>query len=137
VQQLDGDVVGRADEGHAAVAGRAVDGDAGLLQAVAEGVDVVHLERQVAEVAALAVGLRVPVVGQLQQRSLLGAGAATVLRCRQEDQGIAPGLAVHAANLAHAELVAVEVDALVDVADTNHGVEIAHACLLLVPIADL
>src|SRR3546814_8093927 len=41
LQQLDGDAVGRAHEGHVAVARRAVDGDAAVLEALAGGVDVV------------------------------------------------------------------------------------------------
>ena len=61
LQQLDRDVVGRADEGHAPVARRPVDGDAGLHQPVAGGVDVVDLERQMPEIAAFAIVFRIPV----------------------------------------------------------------------------
>src|ERR1051326_9037322 len=39
LEELDRDVVGRAEAGHAAVSGRAVDGDAGFYELVAGGVD--------------------------------------------------------------------------------------------------
>ena len=68
----------------------------------------------------------VPVVGQLQERSPIGCGLALVCRCRQEDEGVSAGLAFDAANLLHAELVAVEIKALVDIADTHHRVQIAQ-----------
>src|SRR5262245_37435572 len=51
LQQLDRDVVRRADEGHAAVARRPIDGHAGLLQLRADRVNVVNLECEVSEVA--------------------------------------------------------------------------------------
>src|SRR5262245_49099600 len=65
LQQLDRDVVGRADECHAPVARRSIDGDAGLHQPVADRVNVVHLIGQVAKIPALAVFLRIPVEGEL------------------------------------------------------------------------
>src|SRR5690606_36854408 len=58
LQQLDRDQVRCADEGHAAVARRAVDGHAQRLQVGADRVDVIDLEGQVAEVAGAAVVLR-------------------------------------------------------------------------------
>lgn len=50
-------MVGRAHEGHGALARRAVDGDARVHEPLAERVDVVHLVGEVAEVARLAVVL--------------------------------------------------------------------------------
>src|SRR5690606_37148827 len=58
LQQLDGNPVRGAHEGHAAVARRTVDGHAHRLEVGADGVDVVDLEGQVAEVAGAAVVLR-------------------------------------------------------------------------------
>ena len=54
LQQLHRDIVGRADEGHLAVARRPVDRDAGVVQTLAKRVDVVDLVRDVPEVAAAA-----------------------------------------------------------------------------------
>src|SRR4051812_49165384 len=57
LQQLDGDQVGRPDECHAAIARRPRDRVAQVDHALARGVDVVDLVRDVAEVAATAVRL--------------------------------------------------------------------------------
>ena len=119
LQQLDGDVVRGAHEGHATVAGRAVDGDAGVHELAAGVVDVLHLVGDVAEVAALAVFLRIPVEGELE-RAFLVAGR------RDEHQREAALFAVVAPDLAHAELVAVEVQRLVEIADAYHGVQVFH-----------
>jgi len=70
LQQLDRHQIRRAHEGHAAVAGRAVDGDAVRLQALAGGVDVVHSKSQVAKVA------RVCGSGGSRERSCLKAPAS-------------------------------------------------------------
>jgi hypothetical protein len=68
LQQFDRDRVGRAHEGHAAVARRAVDGHAQRSQVRAGGVDVVDAEGEVAEVARAAVVFVVVVEGQLDLR---------------------------------------------------------------------
>jgi hypothetical protein len=60
---------GRASaRSHHAVAGRAVDGDAGLHQLRAQRVDVVDLVGEMAEVARLAVVLGAPVIGEFDRR---------------------------------------------------------------------
>src|SRR5690349_8609332 len=79
LQQLDGDVVGRAHEGHAAITRRAIDQHTVLLQSLASGVNVVHGVGQVTEVAAAAVTLGLPVVRELYLRGV-------ITRRRQEDQ---------------------------------------------------
>ena len=56
LQQFDRDVVGRADEGHAPVARRPVDGHAVLHQAPAGRIDVLDGVGQVAEIASAAIG---------------------------------------------------------------------------------
>ncbi len=42
LQNLEGDIVGRADEGHVTVARRTVDRYPVLLRILAEGVDIIH-----------------------------------------------------------------------------------------------
>ena len=84
LQELDRDAVGRLDEGHVAVARRPVDGDAAVHQAFAGGVDVVDLIGEVAEIAAALVVLRIPVVGQFDQRRLFE-------RCRAPRRREQPG----------------------------------------------
>src|SRR5215831_18752215 len=64
LQELDRVLVGRAHERHGAVARRAIDGDACFHQPIAERVDVVDLEGEVAKIARLAVVLAVPVVSE-------------------------------------------------------------------------
>jgi cellulose synthase/poly-beta-1,6-N-acetylglucosamine synthase-like glycosyltransferase len=72
LEDLDRDVVGRADERHAAVARRAVDGYARLHQARAQRVDVVDLIGEMAEIAPARVALGVPIVGQLDEWRVAG-----------------------------------------------------------------
>ena len=115
LQQLERDIVWRADEGHAAVARRPVDRDPCLHEPVARGVDIVDLVGEMAEIASLAVGLRIPVVCQLEQRALLRLASCFVIRPGQEDQSISARLIGDAADLRHPELVAIEVQALVDI----------------------
>ena len=99
LQQLDRDVVGRTDEGHVAVARRAVDGDAGGLELRAQRVDVVDLVREVAEGAADRVRLRVPVVRQLDLRVFV-AGRG------EEDEREPPFLVLDAPHFLQAEQAA-------------------------------
>src|SRR5690242_7656560 len=52
LQELDRDAVGRTHERHVAVARWTVDGDAAFHQLLADGIDVVHVIGEMAEVAA-------------------------------------------------------------------------------------
>ena len=91
--------VGRLDERHASVARRAQHLDPLRLDALAELVDVVDLERQMAEEAPGGVGLLlIPVVGQLDLGRIAGGAA------RQKDQREAPRLVLLAPRLAQAQL---------------------------------
>ena len=72
-----------------------------------------------AEIAAFAIDLGVPVIGQLDLRAL-------VARRGEEDQRVATLLVLDAANLLEAELVAVEVERFVDIRDADHGVKVFH-----------
>ena len=76
LQQLDGNVVRRAHEGHVAVARRPEDGHAVIGEALAGRVDVIDRVGQMAEIAAAAVAFRIPVVGELDLRRLDRPGAA-------------------------------------------------------------
>src|SRR5690606_41685626 len=89
LEQFDGDTVRRLDEGHVAVARRAVDGDAGIHQALAGVVDIVDLVGEMAEVAPALVVLRIPVEGELDERRLLVDAALLVLGRGEEDQRVA------------------------------------------------
>ena len=119
LQQFYGDVVGGADEGHAAVAGRAVDGHAVLLQMCAEGVDVFNAVGQMTEVTTFAVDLRVPVVSQLDLRVVI-AGRG------QKYQGETPLFALAALQFLEAQLAALKIQRRFEIGDSYHGVQIFH-----------
>ncbi len=119
LEQLDRDVVRRADERHLAVARRPIDRDARVAQPLAQRVDVVDLVRDVAEVAAARVFLGVPVVRELDRAVLLA-------RWCHENEREAPGFVVDAAHLLQAELVAIEVERLLEIADAHHCMQIPH-----------
>jgi hypothetical protein len=88
--------------------------------------DVVDLVGEVAEIAPALIVLRIPIVGQFEQRRLVRDAGIFVIRRGQEDQREAALLALRAAHLFHAELVAIEVERLVDVGHADHRVKIAH-----------
>src|SRR5215475_1544302 len=83
------------------------------------------------EVARFAVVLAVPVVSELHQWCIAAGAlalldASLVLRRRQEDECVAVLLVDAPARLLEAELVAVEVERLIEVAYAQHGVQISH-----------
>src|SRR5262249_35680013 len=87
---------------------------------------------EVTEVARLAVVLAVPIVGQLNQWCVTTAAlalldAAFVLRRCQEHERVAVLLVDPPARFLQAELVAVEVERLIEVAHAQHGVQISHS----------
>src|SRR5580698_6692362 len=55
LQKLDGMFIRGPYEGHVAVAGRPIDGDAGLHEALTQAVDVIDLVSEMAKIASLAV----------------------------------------------------------------------------------
>ncbi len=91
-----------------AVARRPIDRDAVVHQALADGIDVVDRVGEVAEVAALAVVLGIPVVGQLHL-CLFIAGR------REEYQRESALLVFVATQLVEPERAAIEPQRLVDV----------------------
>jgi hypothetical protein len=119
LQQLDRNVVGRADEGHVAVPRRAVDGDAVLHQPLAGRVNIVDLESEVPEVPPFAVRLWIPIIRELDLGVLVAWRSKIVER-------VAPVRILRAPHFLEPELVAIEIERLVDVANAHHGVEILH-----------
>jgi hypothetical protein len=85
----------------------------------------------VAEIARLAVVLAVPIVREFDQGRVAAIALALrdprfVLRRGEEHQGIAIFLVDPAALLLEAELVAVEIERVIEVAHAQHGVQISH-----------
>ena len=130
LQEFDRVLVGRAHEGHVAVARRPVDGDAGFVQPVAQRIDVVDLIGEMAEIASLAIVLAVPIIGQLDERRLAGGRAvgdqAAVPRCRQEDQRIFVLLVDPPAHFREAQLVAIKIERGIEIAHAQHCMQIPH-----------
>jgi hypothetical protein len=120
----------KRDEGHVAVARRPVDGDSRLHQAIAGRVDVVDLVGEVSEIAVLAVFLLVPIIGQLDQRraAVLRSGLEQgfVLRRAQEHQRKAALVVVDPAYFLQPQRVLVKLHRGIEIANAQHGVEIAH-----------
>jgi hypothetical protein len=78
----------------------------------------------------------VPVVGQLQQRGLGVAGFLDVVGGRQEDQGEAPLLVLDPADLHEPELVAEEIQRLLEVGHSHHRMKVFHDRLPLFGLGD-
>src|SRR5688572_21922722 len=72
----------------------------------------------------------IPVVGEFDQGRAARLGAVEIAGGGQENQGVAPLVVVAPAGFDEAELVAVEVEGLVEVRDANHRVQVFHASLL-------
>ena len=87
LQQLYRDIVGGANKGHMTVARRTINGDAAVLQSLAQGVDVVDQKGQVAEIAAAGIAFRVPVVGKFQGGAFFFFGLGFVIRGGQKKSG--------------------------------------------------
>src|SRR5579863_940037 len=116
LEQLDGNAVRRADEGHATVSRRAVDGYAAGDEGVAGVVDVVDGVGEMAEIAAAGVRLGIPVVREFH-------GSRFVAGCGEEDVGVAALLVGTAADLAQAEHLE-EGDGVLERTDADHGVQV-------------
>ena len=109
-----------------AIARRTVDRHAAIHQALAGRVDIVDAVGEMTEVATTVVLLRIPVVGDLDHGCLALAGHLDVVGRGKEDQGEAPLLAVVTTDLHEPELVAVEVERLVEIAGADHRVQVSH-----------
>ncbi|AIJ55266.1 hypothetical protein C086_01196 [Brucella abortus F6/05-3] len=124
-----------------AVARRAIDGDAGAFQLLAGGIDIVHHIGEVAEIAPAGIGFRVPVIGQFQFRRALRPGAICIGGGCEEDQREAALFVFDAPDFFKAKLVYIKIERLVDVADADHRVQIAHSlflgCRVLLPVRPL
>jgi hypothetical protein len=75
LEQLDRNRVGRADEGHAAVARRTVDHYAGIDQPLAGRIDIVDLIGEMAEIAAAAIAAFAPIVRELDLPTIVAGDA--------------------------------------------------------------
>src|SRR5579875_3412347 len=127
LQKLDRDLVRRADEGHIAVARRPVDGNAGLHELVAGRVNIVHGEGEMAEIAAAGIGLRIPIIRELEQRTLGFLGGFGIAGRGKIDQRKAALFVLDSVGFDKAELAAIELERLLEVRYANHCVEIFHA----------
>nr|AAY82853.1 predicted lactoylglutathione lyase [uncultured bacterium MedeBAC46A06] len=110
LEKLDGDVVGRADKGHAAIARWPVDGHSGIHEMLAGGVDVIHIIGQMPKISAAGIFLGVPVVGQFQLWRARCLCALEIGRGCEKDEGEPARLDILAVGLNKAELVAVEIE---------------------------
>src|SRR5215470_10969416 len=93
LQKFDGLPIGGAYECHHAVARWPIDEDARFHEAGAHRIDIVDLKGKVAKIACFAVVLRVPVMGELEQRRIAASACArfdqgSVLRGGQEYVGV-------------------------------------------------
>ena len=118
LQQLDGNIVGTANEGHATVARRAVDDDAAISEPSARGVNIVDRVSEMAEVAALAIARLIPIVRQFDLRIVIP-------RRGEEDQGETSHLVIEPAQLPEPKQIE-KADGRVGVGYADHGVEIFH-----------
>ena len=80
MQEFDRDAVWRAYKRHVTVARRAVDGDAVVHELLAERVNVLHAVGEVAEIAAAAIFVLIPIVGEFDHRRFALACEADILR---------------------------------------------------------
>ncbi|MNJ72953.1 hypothetical protein D3C77_696750 [compost metagenome] len=93
---------------------------AAFLDLVTGFIGVVDFQRDVAVAVAQVVLVGVPVVGQFNDRAF-----GLVLIAHEGQRELAVRVII-AAQDAHAEHVGVEIDGLVEVADSQHGVEHTH-----------
>src|SRR5690606_16615652 len=118
--------VRRSDEGHVAIAGRAVYGDAVVHQLLAKRMDVVHFIGKVTEVAAARIIFGIPVVGQFDTWRLAGASGIDITRGGEEDQREPALLVFGTTDLLQPEKVRIEAHRGVEIPDPDHGVKVAH-----------
>ncbi|EAU42155.1 lactoylglutathione lyase [Fulvimarina pelagi HTCC2506] len=126
MQQLERNSVGGLDEGHMPVARRPIDDDAVVHQFLTGAVDIIDRKSEMAEIASAGVFFRVPVVGELHQRSLGVFRLRQVVGGGEEYEREAALFTLFAIGLHQAELVAVKVERGIKIADADHRMQIAH-----------
>src|SRR5665213_1655142 len=124
-------LVGRAHEGHVAVTRRAIDGHAGIHQFLAGRINIVDLEGEMAEVTRFAVILGIPIKREFDLRRgpalfLAVVNEADIVSAGDEDKGVAVLLVHPAPRLLKPELVAIKIQRRIEIADTQHGVQVTH-----------
>ena len=101
------------------VARRTVDGDACVHQALTQIVNIVDPVSEMAKITPLAIFLGIPVIGEFDLWSV-------IIRCAQENKRETPALAVLAAAFHKPQMLAVELQAGINVRYPNHGVQEFH-----------
>lgn len=71
MKEFNRDLVGRANEGHMSISGRAIDRDSGIQHSLAESVDVLDFVSEVTEVATAVIGFGIPVMCELNLRDFV------------------------------------------------------------------
>ena len=79
-----------------------------------------------ADVARRAVIFRATIVGEFECRCLVAQRPAFILGCRKKDKRKSAFLVFGAPNLDEPKPIAIEFRLLIDVADSNHRMQIAH-----------
>ena len=102
-----------------AIPWRTTDSYAGIHQCLARGIDIVYGVGEVAEIAALVVFFRVPVVSKLNLRLF-------IVLCCQEYQAKPSLLEVAALQLLETQVLAIELQRLIKVLYSNHCVKVFH-----------
>ena len=108
-----------------AVARRAVDRHAGRLELGAGRVDVVDAIGEMTEIAAAGIDLRVPIVGELDQRRLILFRPLDIAGGGEEDERVAALLVVHAPRLDEAQELEKR-DRRLEVGHADHRVQVFH-----------
>ena len=109
---------------------RTIDGDACILQLLASGVDVIDHIGEMAEIAAARIGLRIPVEGEFQFRRPLCLRPIRIGGRSEKNQREAAFVIFSAADFFKAEFVYIKIERFVDVANSDHRVQIAHSLFL-------
>ncbi len=130
LQDLDRDIVGRTDKGHIAVTRRPVDRHAGLHQPFANGIDIFDAEGEMAEIASARIGFRLPIEGELEHRGLELYGPIDVARRGEIDERVAADFVLDAPDLDETQFMAIEIERLVQIRNTDHRVQIFQSPLL-------
>jgi hypothetical protein len=83
-----------------------------------------------AKITAAGIFFRVPVVSQLDHRSLIFPGASLISGRCQEHQGETAFIAALSTDFNHSQKIAKEMKGLIQVTHPDHGVKILHAASL-------
>jgi hypothetical protein len=68
----------------------------------------------------------IPVIGQFQRGRAVLFGLVQIIGRRQKNQGKPALLVIDAADFGHAHFIAIEIERVLDIADTHHRMQIFH-----------